>query len=164
MMFTFPNFFCAPPTADSSSVKYSCPPSHFASLYLFSFISTGLMYWWLIYLVWSSVIQIRLQRWARRWHAPHLAAPSSPSATSGSQHWMLKWQTSVDPCFMKSFPPFWNPGKYGILGVLLCADIIKTLCEQEELYGSQPKMLPVSVPHSLCTDRSSQKGNLAGTE
>lgn len=111
-----------------------------------------LMYWWLIYLVWSSVIQIRLQRWAQRWHVQHLAAPLSPSATSGSQHCLLKWQTSVDPCFMKSFP-LWNLEKYGILGVLLCTDIIKTHCEQKELYGSQPEMLPVNVPHSLCTDR-----------
>jgi len=43
--------------------------------------------------------------------------------------------------------------KYGILGVLSCPDIIKTHCEQKELYGSQPEMPPGNVPHSFSTDR-----------
>lgn len=41
--------------------------------------------------------------------------------------------------------------EYGILEIVSCPDIIKAHCEQEELYGSQPEMPPVDMPHLFCT-------------
>lgn len=39
----------------------------------------------------------------------------------------------------------------GVLGILLHPDTTKAHCDQTELYGSQPEMPPVNVPHSFCT-------------